>query len=466
MISKVLSLNLSLIVTTSLLAAQASVVENVSKLHEVEVAQVIRPSTLAELAFTVKNSSRPLSIGGGRFSMGGQIAQSQSKHIDMRGLNKILAVDEHAKTVAVQAGATWRDVQEAIDPFNMSIKIMQTYANFSVGGSLSVNAHGRYIGEGPIVKSVLSINVMQADGTIMTATPKKNSDLFFGVIGGYGGLGIIVEAKLQLEENIKLEKRTALISAQEYKSYFFKNIRDNQKVLLHNGDLYPPSYDTVRSESWLETNKPLTNLDRLQPKDKKYWLEPSVISLISSVPFGTTMRSDLIDPFLDKNEVVVWRNYEASYDVSMLEPTTPRWLWTYVLQEYFVPVKNFHRFLSDMKDILQKFDVNVVNVSIRHALPDPGTVLAWASEEVFCFVIYYKQGTSRKAQKHVTNWTNELIDTALRNDGRYYLPYQIIASQNQFETAYPGYRKFQALKKKYDPNKKFQNTLINHYFKL
>ena len=43
--------------------------------------------------------------------------------------------------------------------------------------------------------------------------------------------------------------------------------------------------------------------------------------------------------------------------------------------------------------MLQAHDVNAVNVSIRHALPDPGTYLAWAPNEVFAFVLYYKQRT-------------------------------------------------------------------------
>jgi len=31
---------------------------------------------------------------------------------------------------------------------------MQSYANFTVGGSLSVNVHGRYVNQGPLILSV------------------------------------------------------------------------------------------------------------------------------------------------------------------------------------------------------------------------------------------------------------------------------------------------------------------------
>jgi FAD/FMN-containing dehydrogenase len=80
-----------------------------------------------------------------------------------------------------------------------------------VGGSLSVNVHGRYIGQGPIIKSVESIRVILADGTDTIATPTQNSELFYGFIGGYGGLGVITEVTLSLTDNVKVERSTSVM---------------------------------------------------------------------------------------------------------------------------------------------------------------------------------------------------------------------------------------------------------------
>ena len=44
-----------------------------------------------------------------------------------------------------------------------------------------------------------------------------------------------------------------------------------------------------------------------------------------------------------------------------------------------------------MREIFQRHDANIINISIRHALPDDGSILAWAKEEVFAFVVYYNQ---------------------------------------------------------------------------
>ncbi|MGH9932714.1 MAG: FAD-binding protein, partial [Pyrinomonadaceae bacterium] len=102
------------------------------------------------------------------------------------------------KTITVEAGTRWRQIQEHIDSANLAVKIMQSYANFTVGGSLSVNAHGRYVGLGPVILSVKSLQIVLADGAIVEASPTHNPDIFNGVIGGYGGLGLIVEATLEL----------------------------------------------------------------------------------------------------------------------------------------------------------------------------------------------------------------------------------------------------------------------------
>ena len=80
--------------------------------------------------------------------MGGQTASSRSTHIDMRMLNSVIDFSNENKIIKVQAGIRWCDIQKFIDPYNLSVKIMQTYANFTVGGALSVNCHGRYIGLG------------------------------------------------------------------------------------------------------------------------------------------------------------------------------------------------------------------------------------------------------------------------------------------------------------------------------
>ena len=158
----------------------------------------------------------------------------------------------------------------------------------------------------------------------------------------------------------------------------------------------------------------------------------------------------------------MWRNYEASYDVSYLQPIATK-NKSFVLQEYFIPVEQFDHFYPKLVTILKKNKVNVINISIRHANQDSGSLLAWAKSEVFAFVIYYQQDTDELSKQHVGNWTRELIDAVLENHGSYYLPYQLHATTEQFQRAYPQAEQFFKLKARLDPHNKFSNMLLKRY---
>jgi FAD/FMN-containing dehydrogenase len=136
---------------------------------------------------------------------------------------------------------------------------------------------------------------------------------------------------------------------------------------------------------------------------------------------------------------------------------------TYVLQEYFIPERGFLGFARGMSALLRHRQVEALNVSIRHSPADRVSALPWASEEVFSFVIYYKQRTWPQAQMRVSEWTRDLIELALKNGGRYYLPYQLHATENQFARAYPEAEKLRHIKRAIDPAGKFSNELWRKY---
>ncbi|MBC7545516.1 MAG: FAD-dependent oxidoreductase [Candidatus Sericytochromatia bacterium] len=444
-------------------APAGTVINDVTQLNPILVESVLAPTSIAEIVDAVKTHQGPISVGGGRFSMGGQTATEQALQIDMRQSDRVVRFSKENKEITVQTGITWRKILEYIDPHDLSLQIMQSYANFTVGGSLSVNVHGRYVGQGPLIHAVKSIRIVLADGSLVTASPTENQAIFYGAIGGYGGIGVIVGATLKLTDNVKVARRSEMMPTTAYRSYFFKQVRDNPGIIFHNADFTLGAYDSVRATSYDKTDKPVTIADRLMPKDKDYSLQRNALWMLSEWPFGPFLRNQVLDPFQYRGTPVEWRNYEASYDVRELEPES-RKDSTYVLQEYFVPVDKFDAFVPKMADILNRHHVNVTNVSIRHAKKDPGTLLAWARNEVFAYVLYYRQGTSPAARQAVGVWTRELIDVATALDGAYYLPYQILATSRQFRAAYPQADAFFALKQRLDPTNKFRNKLWDAYY--
>lgn len=442
---------------------QENVVNDITHLNPIVVKDIITPTTINEIVEAVKATNGSISIGGGRFSMGGQTATENAIQIDMRKFNRIVSFSKAQKQITVQAGIRWRELIQFIDKQDLSVRIMQTYANFTVGGSLSVNVHGRYVGEGPIILSVKSIKVILANGDIVLASPQQNKDIFYAAIGGYGGIGIIAEATLLLTENCKVERKDEVMNIEDYEQYFVSKIKNNKSVIFHNADIYPNSFDEIRAVSYCKTTKRLTIEDRLKPNDGNYGFNRFAIKTVSGSSLGKWLRKDIVNPIYYSGNPVEWRNYEATYDVKELEPSS-RKKSTYVLQEYFVPAENFKSFYPMLVKILKENEVNVLNISIRHAKQDTGSLLAWAKTDVFAFVIYYKQGITQDDKKKVRLWTKQLIDASISLKGSYYLPYQIHATKKQFLKAYPKAKEFFDVKRKYDPTYKFKNKFFDAYY--
>jgi FAD/FMN-containing dehydrogenase/SAM-dependent methyltransferase len=439
------------------------IVNDVTRLNPVQVLAVATPTTIEEIRSAILRTDLPISVGGGHFSMGGQTASPGSLHLDMRRFNRVLRFDPVARAIRVQSGIRWCDIQRFVDPHGLALQIMQTYANFSVGGSLSVNVHGRYIGLGPLILSVRSLLLMLADGQTVEASPDRNAEIFHAVIGGYGALGVILEAELDLAENVRVRREHACMQAPDYPAHFRSRVRDSGDAVFHNADLYPPDFRHARAVTWRRTERAATTPQRLQKPRRQYPLQRYYMWVFTETRSGHWRRRRLLDPLLYLGHPVHWRNYEAGYDAGELEPDS-RNDRTYVLQEYFVPVARFEDFRARLTETLKRHRVNMVNISVRHAHPDPGSLLAWAREEVFAFVLYHKQRTRTNARERVAVWTRELIDAVLACGGTYYLPYQLHATAEQFHRAYPRARELFALKRRLDPAYRWRNRLWDKYY--
>jgi FAD/FMN-containing dehydrogenase len=444
------------------LTAQALWVDNVTGLYPVQVARVVVPTSAEQVATALHNWPGRVAVGGGRYSMGGQVALNAGLHLDMRAMKKLLWLRPEQRRVRVQAGMRWRDLQDHLDPADLAVKTMQSYSNFTVGGSVSVNAHGRYVGNGPLGFSVLALQLVLADGSVVEASRDQNTALFSAVIGSYGALAVITEVELDLVGNERIEREVRELSLADYPAFFQQQVVGRSDSVMHNADLMPPLFDRPVALTWRRTERALTEPTRLVPRDARYELEKNLIWVMTELPGTSGLRKSVLHPLLDGRPVVKWRNHEASLDVAQLEPRS-RAISTYVLQEYFIPQRHFEAFAHGLAQALRRHRVEALNVSIRHSPADTLSLLPWAKEEVFCFVLYFKQRVSPAASVVVGNWTRELIELSLRYQGRYYLPYQLHATREQFNQAYPEVQALRSLKQSVDPEGRFSNELWAKY---
>ena len=211
-------------------------IHDVSRLFPAHVKEIVQGQEEEALVTAVKMAKEKdlkISIAGSRHSQGGHAFYRDSVWLDMSEFDEVLHFDENERTITVQSGITWKKIQDYINPYGLSIKVMQSSNIFTVGGSLSSNVHGRDPKYGTIIETVDSFRLLTADGTVIEVSRTENEELFPLVIGGYGLFGVILDVTLQLTDDELYISDIEKIEYEKYADYFMETILPNEEVGLH-----------------------------------------------------------------------------------------------------------------------------------------------------------------------------------------------------------------------------------------
>ena len=91
------------------------------------------------------------------------------------------------------------------------------------------------------------------------------------------------------------------------------------------------------------------------------------------------------------------------------------------------------------------------------------TFLRYADQPMIAFVMLFVQDRTIVGETRMQALTGDLIDAVIEFEGRYYLPYRLHATREQFHRAYPQAREFFNRKGEYDPEELFQNQFYIKY---
>jgi len=137
-----------------------------------------------------RDNSIPLSIRGGGHNAGGLGLVDDGLVIDLSPMRGI-RVDPGNKTVRVQGGCRWGDVDHAAHPYGLAVPagIISTTGcgGLTLGGGLG-HLTRKY---GLTIDNLLEADVVLADGSMVVASADENADLFWALRGGGGNFGII-----------------------------------------------------------------------------------------------------------------------------------------------------------------------------------------------------------------------------------------------------------------------------------
>ena len=422
------------------------------------------------LAFARDNGLK-VSIAAVRHSMGGHAFDDHALVLDMRKFNRV-EVDEAARTMTVQPGATWHDIQNLLHP-RFAVKAMQSTDIFSVGGSISVNAHGMDHQAGSVAGSVRSMRVMLADGSVVTCSRDENAELFRHVVGGYGLFGVVLSAVLDIVDNAVYQTSREIIRSQDFPDFFKEKLEADANIGLFYGHLSTAPGNFLEDMIVYRYDK----VSDRPPADQPKLDEPGGVALkrlvLNLAKLGGPFQS--LKWYAEKNLEPEFESCTVARTTAMGEGeaclvtrnnpmhNSVPYLFndlaheTDILHEYFVPRSAYNAFINGAREIMRGQDLPILNASVRIAHKED-IALTYAPEPVFSLVLYVNQSADEDGNAKMRALTRALIDLTISHGGRFFLPYQLHYTGKQLLACYPELPEFLAKKRDYDPGELFCST--------
>lgn len=169
--------------------------DDARKIHNAMIdkhpALIVRCAGVADVVASVhfaRKNNLTTSVRGGGHNVAG-ISLCDGLVIDLSFM-KGVHVNPAARTVRVEGGATWQDVNHELQVFGLAAAggfVGTTgVGGLTLGGGLGwmVRKHGLAL------DNLLSADIVIADGRVLTASAQENADLFWGIRGGGGNFGV------------------------------------------------------------------------------------------------------------------------------------------------------------------------------------------------------------------------------------------------------------------------------------
>ena len=155
-----------------------------------DVADVIAAVTFA------REQGLPLAIRGGGHNGPGFGSVDDGVVVDLSHMRWV-RVEPADGTVRVGGGCLWRDVDHGTQPFGLSVPC-GIVSSTGVGG-LTLGGGIGYLARkyGLTIDSLLGVDMVLADGSVVTANAGQNPDLFWAVRGGGGNFGVVTSFLFQ-----------------------------------------------------------------------------------------------------------------------------------------------------------------------------------------------------------------------------------------------------------------------------
>jgi xylitol oxidase len=398
--------------------------------------RLFTPGSVEEVRQVVKSCAKMRALGT-RHSFNA-IADSTQNQISLKRLDQI-ALDEKAGTVTVGAGVTYGKLSPYLDDHGYALHNLASLPHISVAGAIATATHGSGVHNGNLATAVAALELVTAEGELLTISREKDGDRFMGMVVGLGALGVATTVTLNLLPTYKMAQSV-------YEKLSFNHLKD------HFDDVFSSGYSVSLFTDWQHHQATQVWIKRrLSPGDKNDWQLEFYGAKLATVKLHPIAGHDA-EPCTEQQGIPgPW--YERLPHFRMnFTPSSGRELQT----EYFVPRERGYEAILAVEKLRDQITPHLFITELRTIAADG----LWMSTA-------YRRDSLAIHFTWKPEWPEvgkilPLIEKQLEPfDPRPHWAKLFTLPPARLQAQYARLGEFQALLKRYDPEAKFRNEFIN-----
>jgi L-gulono-1,4-lactone dehydrogenase len=374
--------------------------------------------------------------------------------LDLSGWTGIVAADLESGLITVRSGTTIRELNAALGTLGLAMPNLGDIDAQTISGALSTGTHGTGARLGGIAAAVAGLDLVLADGSVISCSADKNPDLFAAATISLGALGVISTVTLACVPAFTLAADERPMRLEEVLARFGEFAAGNDHFEFY---WFPYGKNAL-----LKRNNRIAGPGSAgAPRPMPSWRRFIEYEVMENAAFGALCRTGRRAPRLIKplNRLAAATLSKRSYSAPSAEVfVTPRRV-RFVESEYAVPVPAVLDVLAELRaGVARLADPVMFPVEVRVA----------AADEIWLSTGYGRENAYVAIHQYVGLPYQEYFrlfeSIATAAGGRPHWGKMHTRDADYFRQAYPRFADFLRVRDEMDPGRRFANPYLDRIF--
>jgi len=172
--------------------------------YEYSTARIHHPKTLIEIQDLVRRAEKIRTLGS-RHSFNG-IADCAQDIISTDSFNRVIALDKERLTVTIEGGVRYGELSQYLHGEGFALHNLASLPHISVAGACATATHGSGNKNGNLATAISAMELVTANGEAISISREKDGDLFYGMVVGLGGFGVVTKLTLDIQPTFDVQQ--------------------------------------------------------------------------------------------------------------------------------------------------------------------------------------------------------------------------------------------------------------------